>query len=358
MDHGHGLKDESMANENVFIGVDIGGTKAAVLGIDDERSPLSKDWLEVPADSHLGPEATIKQLVVGIKGYLQREKIDLKRVSAVGLDSPGPAGLEGRIQRSANMHPAWDGFELRATAQRAILETMGRQIPVMYENDCNAAALWESFVGDPHGTEVMALLAPGTGLGGGIAIHGQLLRGARGMGAELGHVEIVHPAFVEGWTPQCGCGQKHCAEAYASMAALTRILPVVLAQPKYKLHPLNQIPDGPDVWRTRAYKVRGLAAGGDELCLAIFDWQSTAIGKLCRQIADTIDPDRIVIGGGFIEGGEELTARILTNIRETFKELAFKKHAEEVRIERAAAGDQAGSLGAALSAWQHVHGKR
>jgi hypothetical protein len=78
---------------------------------------------------------------------------------------------------------------------------VGRAIPVVYENDCNAAALWESFVGDPTGSEVMFLLAPGTGLGGGIVINGRLLRGARGMGAELGHVDIVHPPFVPGWQP-------------------------------------------------------------------------------------------------------------------------------------------------------------
>src|SRR6185503_20949914 len=108
----------------------------------------------------------------------------------------------------------------------------------------------------------------------------------------------------------------------------------------------NQI-HGENPWKRRALEVRPLAANGDPLCLALFDWQSQALGKLCRQVADTIDPDRIVIGGGFIEGGQTLTERILRITRETFAKLAFPKHAKEVRIETAKSSDHAGCLGAA-----------
>jgi len=222
---------------------------------------------------------------------------------------------------------------------------------VHYENDCNAGALWESYRGCPEGTEIMAFLAPGTGLGGGIVIHGHLLRGVHGMAAELGHVFIVHSSFVPGVEPLCGCGRKYCAEAYVSMAALMKILPAALELPKWKDHPLHAI-TGDEMWRKRAFQVRGMAARGDELCLSIFEWQARALGKLCFQVANVIDPARIVIGGGFIEGGLVLTDRVMGIIRHTFKELAFKKHAEELVIETASAGDQAGCLGAALSAWQ------
>ncbi len=143
------------------------------------------------------------------------------------------------------------------------------------------------------------------------------------------------------------------------MAALGKILRIALPQEKYKNHPLNQISGATEdeTWKKRAFGVRGLAAKGDELCQAIFDWQSVAIGKLCRQVADTIDPDRIVIGGGFIEGGPELTARIMKIIQETFQKLSFKKHAREVKFEVARSGDQAGCLGAAVSAWQFANRK-
>ncbi|HEY8665335.1 MAG TPA: ROK family protein, partial [Tepidisphaeraceae bacterium] len=172
---------------------------------------------------------------------------------------------------------------------------------------------------------------------------------------ELGHVEIVHPPFVAGTqTPPCGCGQQYCAEAYTSMAALGRLLPIVLEQPKWRNHALAQI-QGEEMWRKRAFQVRSLAAKGDELCLAIFDWQSQALGRLCRQVACTIDPHRIVIGGGFIEGGAQLTDRILGIVRQTFKQLAFKRHADEVKIEAASSADQAGCLGAALSAKNEGH---
>ena len=184
--------------------------------------------------------------------------------------------------------------------------------------------------------------------------------GSRGMGGELGHIDIVHPPFVEGWQPSCGCGGKYCAEAYTSMAALMKLLPVAMADPKYKGHPLNDVtvPAGEDVWRKRAFQVRGLAAKGDPMCQAIFDWQAVALAKLCREVTNVVDPDRIVIGGGFIEGGEALTNRIMGIVRAEFKKIAFKKHAAEVKIETARSGDQAGCLGAALSAWQYANSRR
>lgn len=339
----------------VYVGVDVGGTKIGLNAIREDRSPVSPSWIEVPSLSHLGPMDTVRQIVVGVRTFLDQQKVPAGRVAGLGIDSPGPADKNGRIQRSANMHPAWEDFELREEVQKSLAESFGKTFPVTYENDCNAAALWESHTGNPEGTEVMALLAPGTGLGGGIVIEGRLLRGARGMGAELGHVEIAHPPFCPGApTGGCGCGQDHCTEAYASMAALMKLLPAALQQPQWKNHPLNDV-QGDDVWRKRAYQVRGLAAKGDLLCRAIFDWQSEAIGKLCRQVADTVDPHRIVIGGGFIEGGEELTMRIMGVVRATFRRLAFPKHGAEVSIVTAAAGDQAGCLGAALSAWQSAH---
>src|SRR5438067_466465 len=154
----------------IFIGLDIGGTKIGVNGIDSSRKPIAAQWGEVEARSNIGPEATIEQIVVGLRRFLDKTGISLESVAAVGVDSPGPADLDGAIQRSANMAAGWEGFQLRARAQEAISGLAKREIHVSYENDCNAAALWESYVGDPQGTEVMALLAPGTGLGGGLVI--------------------------------------------------------------------------------------------------------------------------------------------------------------------------------------------
>ena len=130
------------------------------------------------------------------------------------------------------------------------------------------------------------------------------------------------------------------------------VLPCLGVECRAELLPIRKLPCA-----HRRPKAAGLAAKGDELCQAIFDWQSVAVGKLCRQVTDTIDPDRIVIGGGFIEGGPELTGRILKIVQDTFKKLSFKKHANEVKFEVARSGDQAGCLGAAVSAWQFANRK-
>src|SRR5262249_8500562 len=133
----------------VFIGLDIGGTKIGVNGIDESRKPISPQWVEVEAHSNVGPDATVQQIVLGLKQFLDKNGISLDSVTAIGVDSPGPADLDGKVQRSANMHPAWEGFQLRLRAQSAISQAAGRGIHVSYENDCNAAALWESYVGNP-----------------------------------------------------------------------------------------------------------------------------------------------------------------------------------------------------------------
>jgi predicted NBD/HSP70 family sugar kinase len=343
----------------IYVGVDVGATKIGINAITADRQPVSPHWSQVPARTEDGPRATVQQIVAGIRLFLDENNLSVSTVAAVGLDSPGPADNNGVIQPSANMkHKEWAGFKLRERTAAALSKSLGREITVTYENDGNAAAFWESFLGNPAGDEVMALLAPGTGLGGGIVINGTLVRGARGMAAELGHVEIVHPPFVDGADHlPCGCGQKFCAESYVSVTSLANALRAALALDKYRNHPLHQIEHVDNVWKKRALEVRPLAAKGDPLSLALFDWQSEALGKLCRQVADSIDPHRIVIGGGFIEGGKKLTDRILKITRDTFKKLAFPKHAREIKIETAKAADQAGGLGAALSAWTTVNAK-
>jgi predicted NBD/HSP70 family sugar kinase len=346
-------------SRGIVIGVDVGATKVGINAIDADRKPVSPHWSQVPARTEAGPRATVEQIVAGVRLFLDENNLPISSIAAVGLDSPGPADNNGVIQPSANMkHPEWAGFKLRESVEKALSKALAHPVRVVYENDGNAAAFWESFIGNPEATEVMAMLAPGTGLGGGIVINGRLLRGSRGMGAELGHIEIVHPPFTPGSDHQpCGCGQPYCAESYVSVSALQKALPAALARPENAGHPLLSIDTREKVWKRRALEVRPLAARGDALCLALFDWQAEALGKLCRQVADAIDPDRIVIGGGFVEGGKVLTDRILKNTREAFKKLSFAKHAREVRIEKAAADDQAGCLGAALSAWTTLNAK-
>src|SRR5215203_1656496 len=94
----------------VCIGVDIGGTKIGVNGIDGNLKPLSPHWIEVPSNSHVGPAATVQQIVVGLKTFLDRQGLSIEKVAGLGVDSPGPADNNGRIERSANMHADWEGF--------------------------------------------------------------------------------------------------------------------------------------------------------------------------------------------------------------------------------------------------------
>ncbi|MCO6429711.1 MAG: ROK family protein [Deltaproteobacteria bacterium] len=336
-----------------YLGVDMGGTKVAAHGIDLEGKPLECDWRVVDALVSEGPRRTVSQMIVALQAVMDAAGIGWDDVAAVGLDTPGPADIDGTLHYSANLHsqPEWQGFGIRAALETAIGDLIGRPMQVTYDNDGNAAAHWEAHLLDPKGEKIVVLLAPGTGIGGGVVVHGDLLRGARGMAAELGHIRIPHNPFLKGMgILQCGCGKLGCAEAYASKAALeNNLLPQILRRPEYADHPLQSIPDP----AKRAYEVRTLAGNGDSLCRKLFLYQAERLGELGVQVANVLDPSVIVIGGGFIEGTPELTEAVMERIRDSFKREAFAKHGDPalgVEIVTASSGDRAGALGAALSA--------
>jgi glucokinase len=184
-----------------------------------------------------------------------------------------------------------------------------------------------------------------------------VLTGARGYGGEFGHIRIDARELAGGEVPPCGCGQRGCAEAYASVAALDRFLRQALARPEHRAHPLQAIPD---VGRERALRLLALAQqeGGDALAQDLFDRQADALGLLFVQVANSCDPDVFIIGGGITESSPAFRARYLERVRTTFRRGAFPLVAEEARIEYAGDQDMAGCRGAALIArrFAQTHG--
>src|SRR5204862_998812 len=218
-----------------------------------------------------------------------------EQVPCGGLDTPGPATIDGVLGHSPNLrHPDWDDFPIRA----ALEERLGR--PVIYANDGNAAGFWEyhRLFGDDDDRIVAAAIL-GTGLGGALVWGGEVLVGARGYGGEFGHIRLpTHELLDDGEVPRCGCGQLGCAEAYVSVSALDNLLRRALARPENRHHPLQTLPD---VGRDRALRLLGLAQKGDALAQQLFDRQADALGLLFVQLANCCDPDALIIGGGITE---------------------------------------------------------
>jgi glucokinase len=333
-----------MSSTELYLGLDLGGTDIKATVSNGEGEILVTGGDKVLSLAAEGPRRTVEQLALAGEVALRTLGAGWDQVACVGLDTPGPATVDGVIGLSPNLrHPDWNEFAIRAAVEARI----GR--PVIYANDGNAAAYWEyhRLFGDDDG-KILAAAILGTGLGGALIWGAELLVGARGYGGEFGHIRLPgHELLTDGEVPRCGCGQLGCAEAYVSVAALDHFLRKALAQPAHAAHPLQSVPD---VGRARALRLLTLAQQGDALAQTLFDRQADALGLLFVQLANCCDPDVFVIGGGITESTPAFRARYLERVVATFRRGAFPLVAAGARFEYASDQDQAGCRGAALLA--------
>ena len=216
----------------VVVGLDNGGTTNNGTILDAEGRFLLDQMAEVPSNVREGPDKAIQSLVDSVEQVLGLTGVPLAAVRAIGLDTPGPASADGVISSkgATNFGDAgWGGFDIRG----ALAERTG--LPVIYNNDGNAAALYAHHV--QFGVEsvrhssVSAIV--GTGLGGGLIEAGRVVKGAAGMAGELGHVPIPLEGLLGPGqpTPGCNCGQWGDAESVASLTGIqNNLLPYWLSQ--------------------------------------------------------------------------------------------------------------------------------
>lgn len=337
-----------MANpkDQLFVGLDMGGTdiKATVSnGIGDILVATCDKVLSLASE---GPAQTVKQLALAGEKILAAAGESWDRVVCVGLDTPGPASLDGVLYRSPNLkHADWPNFPIRKALEDHLKKT------VIYNNDGNAATYWEYFkrFADDR-TKILGAAILGTGLGGGLVWGGKVLAGARGFGGEFGHLRLpTHELVMDADVPVCGCTKKACAESFISIASLDRALRKELAKPANAGHALQQLPDQ---GRDRALKLLGLAQKGDALAQELFDRQADALGLLFVQLANGFDPHVLLIGGGLTESAPAFRDRYIDRARAMFAREAFPLSAKETVIEFCSDQDLAGCRGSALLARQ------
>src|SRR5246500_1364298 len=242
----------------VVIGLDNGGTKNNGPILDSEGRFLLDRMAEVPSNVRQGPDKAIQCLVDAVDQVLSLTSVPLAAVRAIGLDTPGPASADGVISSkgATNFGDAgWGGFDIRG----ALADRVG--LPVIYNNDGNAAALYAHHVRfgveSARHSSVSAIV--GTGLGGGLVEAGRVIKGAAGMAGELGHVPIPLDGLLDPGqpTPACNCGQWGDAESVASLPGIqNNLLPHWLS--RYPGHDLGELPIG-----TAAKLVRKYAEDGD-----------------------------------------------------------------------------------------------
>jgi predicted NBD/HSP70 family sugar kinase len=238
------------------------------------------------------------------------------------------------------MHPKWAGFDIR----EGLAQRLGK--PVSYLNDGNAGALWGHFtIFGAYGKETSVSVVIGTGLGGGVILDGNVVKGRQGFGGELGHVLIPYQSIfgINGLTPECNCGRIGDLESLCSLTAIEKsFLPFFLR--RYPGHNLGKLGD----LHHAAKLVRGLADKGDALCREIFRVQANALGLFFDEMVNTFDPDALIVGGGALETSPEFQRWFIEEIRAGMP--GQREEQADIPIYLMPNGDTAGARGAAIEA--------
>ncbi len=305
------------------IGIDVGGTKVLGGVVDEFGKVLATERQDTPRQGG----AALTQTIADIAQALMN-KFD---VASVGVSAAGFVSSDRKTMLATPNIADWNGVDL----DEELTQLIG--LPVIIENDANAAAWGEAKFGAGQNQDHMMMLTVGTGIGGGIVVDGQLYRGAFGIAAEFGHMRVVPDGHL------CGCGARGCFEQSASGNALLR-------------HAREAINASPEIARNLLSRGDGTVAGltgkaitdaardGDPVALAAFNTTGQWLGAGISTLSVILDPACVVIGGGVIDAGEILLKPTRDALERT---MPFAGKHPYPQIIAAQLGNEAGLVGVA-----------
>jgi glucokinase len=319
-----------ISSSSAVIGVDLGGTNLRVAGITAKGEVLTLHREETKADS--GPEAVVDRLLFSLRKIEDSLVADGREVCAAALGVPGIVSTKkGSVVSSPNL-PGWNNLSLLEIVRREFSH------PILLENDANAAAFGEFWIGAGRGRKNIVLITLGTGVGGGIIQDGALLRGTEGMAGEIGHLTVIADGH------SCACGNRGCLEQYASATGISR---------RYRQLSLKDsgvpLPEE-DLREITAETVYRKALDGDAAALRAFSEAGTFLGIVLASMVNILNPEMIIIGGGVLPAWDFFQPAAALEMRRR----AFQTPAEMVELVPAALGDRAGCIGAAGLAWKSL----
>ena len=313
------------AGKGLVFAVDLGGTHLRIGLVDDAGKIHNQLKRQTPKDE--SPYALVEALADVADGWLRDDR---GPIVAASVMVPGAVDSSQAVVLSAPNLPSIINFGLKAVLQ----ERLGW--PVVLENDANAAAIGEIWLGAARGCRDVVSVTLGTGVGGGVVLGGKLWRGAHGSAGEIGHATVDPFSGL-----QCKCGNTGCLELFASATAIVRMARESLAQfPQGSLSTEN----------LTAEKVYAAGREGDELALSVFRRAGKYLGIGLANLISVIDPEIIVVSGGVVNGWDLLAADMYQEVSDR----AFRTTAQAVQIAPAECGDNAGLLGAARLAFDEM----
>jgi glucokinase len=318
--------------KNYVVGVDIGGTNCRAAVIDHSAGKIVARSLNIPSRAMDGEEYTAQQVVEAVRQALDNANITADSLAGIGVAVPGHVvPKEGKILWAPNFHGQWRGVFLAKPISDAL------KVPVFLGNDANLATLGEYTYGVGKGTNHLAMITLGTGIGGGVIIDGKLLTGSNGGAGELGHMIIAASKTARGGNTIYGT-----LEGLAQRDAITERAARKIAEGR-KTTLLTEKYDR--VFLTPQL-ICDAALAGDAVALETFEETAYFIGLGLASVVAIFNPEMIVIGGGIAQAG----AILFDPMIRTTQANSIGTLYESVKIVPASLGDNAGIMGAAALA--------
>lgn len=271
-------------------GIDVGGTTVK-LGLFDDTGRLLEKW-EIPTRTEEGGRNVLPDTAASLRGHLAERNASTADLLGAGIGVPGAVMQDGTVNRCVNL--GWGVFSLTGKLS-ALLDG----VKVSAGNDANVAALGEQWKGGGQGRHNIVMVTLGTGVGGGIVINDRILTGAFGAAGEIGHIQMRDDE-----PETCGCGKHGCLEQYASARGIARVAGKYLADHPEKKSALRTAD------HISARVVFNAAKKGDATAREIVEIVCEYLGKGLASVAEVVDPEIFVIGGGVSKAGPILTDTI------------------------------------------------
>ena len=307
------------------IGIDVGGTNVKIALVDDGKIIYSNS---VPTYAQMGYEYTVNNIKQAIKDLMKETETTAADIKGIGFDFPGQVDYKTGVVKLAPNIPGWVNVPIAQMIEEAF------HIPTKIDNDVRCAALGEMNFGAGKGCQNFVCITVGTGIGSGLVVNGQLVRGAANAAGEIGHIKLQ---MKDG--PICGCGDTGCLEAFASGPSI-----VAMAQDYLKSGKSTKFREMAGDGEITPYIVAKAAEAGDPVAKRIFTIIGEYVGMGLVSVINLLNPEKVIIGGGVAEAGDLL----LEPIRKTINERAMVVARESVEIVPAELGNSAGVIGASM----------
>ncbi|MFC7393347.1 ROK family glucokinase [Scopulibacillus cellulosilyticus] len=312
-------------SDNWYIGIDLGGTSVKMAFIDDDAQIIDK-W-DIKTDTTNDGENIVSDISKSIKSKIEEHQKDKDLIKGIGMGAPGFLEMEtGFVYQAVNI--GWKNYPLKEELEKSV------GLPVIVDNDANIAAIGEMWRGAAEGAKDVLCITLGTGVGGGVIAGGEIIHGVNGMAGEIGHTTAVTDGGV-----LCNCGKTGCLETVSSATAIRR-----MAIDGFRDHPESPLKKQYDTNGDISSKdVLDRAKEQDHLAMSVVKKVAFHLGFALASFATTMNPSKIVIGGGVSKAGDTL----LDPVKHYFKMYALPRVNEGVEIVPAQLGNDAGVIGGA-----------